>query len=310
MNRENIVKKVNERISGNIANLNSYIERLVAYDVLASDRALYEVDHALDPPWDCSGHLVKSGSYEISEDIHLKEYLKFYTGASYASYASGCGITHEDNFGWLEDKFIQALFDIQGDVIREEIKKTDTKSLYDWFNNNSSNRNLPDLNEFNLNLDKYAEKIFYIIMDDIDGDTLAFEYYVIGEKLPIIKENPSLKTLAERHRKEIEEILSNQKVVKEHMDIFIEGLKKKLPETESFFNGQKLTKEEKNKDFLDSFCKTFTEEEISLIAYFEPDHFSNSLLKFADLIKDIVRKEREKMEEIYKCEVKFEAQEG
>lgn len=310
MNRENIIKKVNERISGNIVNLSSYIEKLIAYDILASDRALYEVDHALDPPWDCSGHLVKSGSYEISDDIHLKDYLKFYTGASYASYAIGCGITHEVKSGWLEDQLIQALFDIQDNVVREEVEKADSKSLYQWLECKVPKGNLPDFNDFSSNLEEYTVRICSKVIDDIDDDTLAFDYPDIWEKLPGIKENPSLKTIAERHYKEIEEILNNQEIVKERMAIFIEDIKKTLPETESFFNGRKLTKEGKNKDFLDSFCKTFTEEEISLIAYFEPEHFSNSLLKFADLIKDIVREERENMENFFKCEVKFEEAEA
>jgi len=300
-----IIEKVNKKIVSNVSNLNQYMERIIAFDIIAGDRILYEVDHSWDPSWDCSGHLEKSGTFEISDDILFKDYLGFYTGNSRPSFCSGCGIFHENNEEWLQEELMNCLLAIQDDVIREEVQRTDIHSLYEWFSDNDdySWRPFPGFHEFGTNFEKYIQEIVDIIREDIDDETLTLEYLALFEELPIQEENPSLKTIAKRHKKEISKIINNENFVEKHMNRFVIALKEKLPETESFFGGKKLTKE--NKAFLKSFYQTFTEEEIALITYFEPYHFSNSLLDPASVIRNAIGEERNRMETLYICEVAF-----
>ena len=89
--KNTLVNKINNLITANINNANNYIERLVAYDVITSKKVLYEVCHDWDPPWDCSGVLEETGTYNIDDNFSFTDYLEFYTGNSIPSFCSGCG---------------------------------------------------------------------------------------------------------------------------------------------------------------------------------------------------------------------------
>ena len=81
-----------------VADFVASVAEWLSYQMLFSTRM--RVDHADDPPWDCSGRAVDTGKpYDPAAYPLLVDFLAEYTGASTASFESGCGLwwnTHED----------------------------------------------------------------------------------------------------------------------------------------------------------------------------------------------------------------------
>ena len=65
---------------------------MLAYD----EQPIYDVSHKNDPPYDSSGNIVLTDEY-FTRDLKytLRQIMDMYTGESYPSYQSGCGLFYE-----------------------------------------------------------------------------------------------------------------------------------------------------------------------------------------------------------------------
>src|SRR5262245_23423113 len=96
------------------------------------DGKTFDVDHSFDPPGDHSGILVCRGLTQEERREILSETLgdwmrNQYSGASSASFVSGCGLFHDDYQKVIED-YVQASI---GEVIKSQVSEEEWWDLID-----------------------------------------------------------------------------------------------------------------------------------------------------------------------------------
>lgn len=84
----------------------------------------YELSHDFDPPYDCSGHLVRTKtSYNVNDYKNVSEFLEEYNDSQYATYTSGCGlmpVTHYEN---VESVIIDYTNEITEEMVKDINKR-------------------------------------------------------------------------------------------------------------------------------------------------------------------------------------------
>ena len=296
---DKVIEDINCAIKFRADELNEEIEKSIAYEFLSGDVPAYEVDHSCDPPWDWSGHLVQDGYIEARSTL-FEEYLEMYTGSSYPSFCSGCGMFHRRNREDIDEMITSWAFDIQSEIVSKYVSEVDKCELYSWLMKNKYQHyvDAKTCEDFIENFDEYKPDIYGSIVDFLDGDTIAFYDYEIAELLSVFKNNPLISDIIKDHKKEtIAEINRDKReaerqrliasAVRKDLDMFVAILKERLPDTNAFFKGRRITREKENGNLRKAFFEKFTRDEVALIAYFESYRFSNSMI--ADLPKDVER---------------------
>lgn len=307
-----LVEKINSQIEANVNCLNDEIEKDIVYHLLSGNDTFYEVDHSCDPPWDWSGRIVENGHIDI-KTTSFSEYLEMYNGTSYPSFWSGHGMFHRSNSDDVDEIIMSWAFNVQREVILTTLMNANKLELYSWlmdgFDIDYIDAESGD--DFVLNFNDYVDDICDSIVYAIDGETIAFFNHEIVELLSVFQTNPMLSQLVKKHRVEIMRAIERDRKeaerqrtiateVNKELHKFIAALKEKLPNTNDFFKGRRITREKENNDLRKEFFERFTHEEIALIAYFESYRFSNSMI--ADLPKDIekmIEEERSRLRAIY-----------
>lgn len=82
----------------------------------------HKVSYDSDPPWDCSGRTVETGSFDLSQYKTFKEFQEEYTGNTKASYMSGCGFFHET----YEEELLYQLEEFFSVHVKTECKRIPT----------------------------------------------------------------------------------------------------------------------------------------------------------------------------------------
>lgn len=99
---------------------NNIIEELnteIAYMYLFNEK--YELSHAFDPPWDCSGQVFLTGKKFMEKDYDtVYDFLQELNGQQKASYVSGCGLYAET----LENDVNEIIVDMCYDLLKKTIK--------------------------------------------------------------------------------------------------------------------------------------------------------------------------------------------
>lgn len=117
-----LVYQINTELDIQMEELRKEFIRQINYYLTPDMPVHYEEDHTYDPPYDCSGQLVKAG--QISPEITVKEFLEEeYDGNTHASYCSGCGFFHDTYSEDLQSFTLEYGISLMHDKIRENINK-------------------------------------------------------------------------------------------------------------------------------------------------------------------------------------------
>lgn len=115
---EGISTQIIDRVEVKFQRLMDIICEELAYILMFFPK--YAVTHEFDPPWDCSGILIKLNEKFSSKDYAcVADFLKEYTGQSRASYVSGCGFFYVRYEEYFEDVIRDFVFECYCEVLSE-----------------------------------------------------------------------------------------------------------------------------------------------------------------------------------------------
>jgi len=108
---------------------------MLAYD----EQPIYDVSHKNDPPYDSSGDIILTDEYFTKDSKYtLRQIMDMYTGESYPSYQSGCGLFYEIHEEKCQEMIEHFLYDFCVQLINKCIK-------YDMFTDYFSKHFDPDI---------------------------------------------------------------------------------------------------------------------------------------------------------------------
>lgn len=120
MNIQDIQSIYEDRITKNYNNLLDIIAEKFAYSILYCSK--FTVNHDDDPPYDCSGILKNTRlGLDIEDYKSLGDFLEEYTGDSYPSFVSGCGIRQQQYNEIFSEIVYSFVYETINDMVRDFI---------------------------------------------------------------------------------------------------------------------------------------------------------------------------------------------
>ncbi|MFM9280610.1 hypothetical protein [Paenibacillus jiagnxiensis] len=105
---ESISEQIRNRVDARFSVLLTNLAEELAYDFMFAPK--YKITHSYDPPWDCSGMLLRTNeSFSIDEYNSVEDFFDEYTGQTTASYMSGMGLLHnrfEEKYEYIIREFV------------------------------------------------------------------------------------------------------------------------------------------------------------------------------------------------------------
>ncbi|MDQ0194744.1 hypothetical protein [Paenibacillus wynnii] len=115
---ESISEQIRNRVDAKFSVLLANLAEELAYDFMFAPK--YKITHRYDPPWDCSGMLIRTNeSISIDDYYSVEDFFDECTGQSTASYTSGIGFLHNSFEEKYQDMIREFVFECYIEVLSE-----------------------------------------------------------------------------------------------------------------------------------------------------------------------------------------------
>ncbi|MDP4099457.1 hypothetical protein OIN60_22325 [Paenibacillus sp. P96] len=264
---EDISEQIKGRIDAKFPVLLAHLAEELAYDFMFAPK--YKITHSYDPPWDCSGMLIRTDeSFSMDDYASVEDFFEEYTGQTTASYTSGIGFLHNR----FEEKY--------EDKIREFVSVCYTEVLSE-IDDNLLLQHLVESGCDVAGVDK--DDIIQTVMDyELFEEPFWYDYEIIERVKPI-----NFKMMVARGKneaiKKYHDLLEKQREKMERISFEREGAQKLWSKLQKLFRlqkGQPLHKIEMKdysmfREFLD--YNQISMEERIILAEHMGDKFSNKV---------------------------------
>ena len=286
--RKGLVAKIDDSIWNSLDIIDRCVRREIALQI-SYELPEYEWHHD-GCPYDNSGALRNVGIIDINKPV--LDFLEMFDGGTIASYISGCGLFHTTYNDIVTDTLCYCVGYIQGCVTADAIVGDEVKNYTNDFTQHI-NREQKD----------YHAELHDAIYNDLDGETIVSQDYLMDERLPLREEKPTLLALYLEYEDFVKMVSESKTAFEAEHDAYVNALRTEMGGIKKLLTpplGSRITREPKYNHFFENLCVHYTKRELGLLAYFNQYNFSNSLSeKLKSIIGIDVNRNRDELRRRY-----------